>query len=285
MAKTRKTSCAAHQPPAPHKARRSAAHPATAERKPRNLERRTAGVYVAHITHVEKIAIRRARRTVADAPAEREANLLAGFVPLPIAQPGDAMVVAHTMMMAGDLQAWECRRRTLVSPFAARSETGPKTAPKPLTFHDAGHGSPFRDLSPHDGGGLLDRRLPSGSPRRADRAVAAAPTARKKSARQPLDIALSPENDAAAPPLPLSPRFRAGRGWVRGRVISRNGAANPPAPHPNLLRRKREALGGRKRGEGVQPQRAKTFLNCQGSPSSMSSGKRPGRPVSGVQSV
>ena len=107
MAKTREKSRAAERPPAPQQARRSAARRATAERKLRILERLTAGVSVGHIAHVENITVRRVRQIIAEMLAKREVDPPAGFVQLQIARLGDAMVVAHTMMMEGDLQAMD----------------------------------------------------------------------------------------------------------------------------------------------------------------------------------
>jgi hypothetical protein len=107
MAKTRKKSRSAEPPLAPQQARRSAARRATAERKLRILERLTAGASVGHIAHVENITIRRVRQIIADMLASREVDPPAGFVQLQIARLGDAMVVAHTMMMEGDLQAMD----------------------------------------------------------------------------------------------------------------------------------------------------------------------------------
>ena len=91
----------------PQQARRSAARRATAERKLRILERLTAGVSVGHIANVENITIRRVRQIVAEMLASREVDPPAGFVQLQIARLSDAMIVAHTMMMEGDLQAMD----------------------------------------------------------------------------------------------------------------------------------------------------------------------------------
>ncbi len=102
MPKTRKTSRVAERPPAPQPARRSAMRRATAERKLRILERQTAGVSVAHIARVENITSRRVRQIIAEMLAKREVDPPAGCVPLQIARPGDAMVVAHTRMMEGE---------------------------------------------------------------------------------------------------------------------------------------------------------------------------------------
>ncbi len=165
MARKFETSSAVDRPPAPCKARRIEARRATVQREPRILERLTMGASAANIAHVEKITVRRGRRIVAETLAGREIDPPAGFVPLQIARLGDAMVVADTMMTEGDLQATECQRRALVFRIVARSESGPKKAPKPLRLRRVGHGFAFRDLSAHDGGRVLDRRLPSGSPR------------------------------------------------------------------------------------------------------------------------
>ena len=93
------------EPPPP--ARRGAARRATAERKLRILERLTAGVSVGHIARVENITVRRARQIIAEMLARREVDPPAGFVQLQIARLSDAMVVAHTRMMEGDLQAMD----------------------------------------------------------------------------------------------------------------------------------------------------------------------------------
>jgi hypothetical protein len=78
---------------------------ATAERKLRILERLTAGVSVAHIARTEDLTIRRAPQLIAEALASREVDPPAGFVQLQIARLVDAMRIAHTKMMKGDLRA------------------------------------------------------------------------------------------------------------------------------------------------------------------------------------
>ena len=65
------------------------------------------GASVANIARVEKVTIRRVRQIIAEMLAKREVDPPAGFVQLQIARLGDAMVVAHTMMMEGDLQAMD----------------------------------------------------------------------------------------------------------------------------------------------------------------------------------
>ncbi len=80
---------------------------ASAERKLRILERLTAGISVAHIAQTEKLTIRRVRQIIGEMLARREVDPPAGFVQLQIARLSDAMSVAHTMMMEGDLQAMD----------------------------------------------------------------------------------------------------------------------------------------------------------------------------------
>lgn len=105
MTDTRKTSRAVE--PAPQQASRSAARRATAERKLRILERLTAGASVGRIARAEGLTIRRVRQIIAEMLAKREVDPPAGFVQLQIARLSDAMVVAHTRMMEGDLQAMD----------------------------------------------------------------------------------------------------------------------------------------------------------------------------------
>ncbi|MGD0643113.1 MAG: hypothetical protein ABSC22_20425 [Roseiarcus sp.] len=107
MAKKDKKSRRAEPPPAPHKAPRIEERRATAERKQRILERLTMGASGVNIANVEKITVRRVRQIIAEMLASREVDPPAGFVQLQIARLSDAMVVAHTMMMEGDLHAMD----------------------------------------------------------------------------------------------------------------------------------------------------------------------------------
>jgi hypothetical protein len=80
---------------------------ATAERRLRILERLTTGLTVAHIACVEGLSVRRIRRIILEMLASREIDPPAGFVQLQIARLSEAMIVARTMMMEGDLQAMD----------------------------------------------------------------------------------------------------------------------------------------------------------------------------------
>ena len=96
-----------HETPAPGvpPARRVATRRAIAERKLRIVERLTSGLSVAHIAHVEQLTIQRVRQIIAEMLEKREVDPPSGYVQLQIARVGEAMVVAHTMMLQGDLQA------------------------------------------------------------------------------------------------------------------------------------------------------------------------------------
>ena len=96
-----------HETPTPAvpPARRVATRRAIAERKLRIVERLTSGLSVAHIAHVEQLTIQRVRQIIAEMLEKREVDPPSGYVQLQIARVGEAMVVAHTMMLQGDLQA------------------------------------------------------------------------------------------------------------------------------------------------------------------------------------
>jgi hypothetical protein len=80
---------------------------ATAERRLRILERLTTGLTVAHIARVEGLSVRRIRRIIQDMLTSREIDPAAGFARLQIARLSEAMIVARTMMMDGDLRAMD----------------------------------------------------------------------------------------------------------------------------------------------------------------------------------
>ena len=65
------------------------------------------GLTVAHIARVEQLTMRRVRQIIAEMLASREIDPPAGFVQLQIARLSEAMIVARTMMMQGNLQAMD----------------------------------------------------------------------------------------------------------------------------------------------------------------------------------
>jgi hypothetical protein len=87
--------------------RRGAARRATAARKLRIVERLVAGASVARIAQGEDCSIRRVRQIIAETLKEREIDPPASFVRLQIARLNDAMMVAYTRMIEGDLQAMD----------------------------------------------------------------------------------------------------------------------------------------------------------------------------------
>jgi hypothetical protein len=64
-----------------------------------------AGMSIAEIALQEGLSVRRARETVQELLARREIDPPAGFVQLQIGRLSDAMMVAHTAMMEGDMHA------------------------------------------------------------------------------------------------------------------------------------------------------------------------------------
>ena len=60
---------------------------------------------VAHIARVEQLMAPRAPQIIAEMLASRETDPPAGFVQLQIARLSEAMIVARTMMMQGNLQS------------------------------------------------------------------------------------------------------------------------------------------------------------------------------------
>ena len=67
----------------------------------------TNGLTVAHIARIENLTVHRVRQIIAGMLEERELDPPAGFVQLQIARLSEAMIVARTMMMEGDLQAMD----------------------------------------------------------------------------------------------------------------------------------------------------------------------------------
>jgi len=141
--------------PAVESAPRVTPRRATADRRLRILESLTSGLSVARIARAENLTIRRVRQMIAQMLENREVDPPAGFVQLQIARLGEAMIVAHTMMMEGDLQAMD-RMIKLTSeldryhgfaraaiPAASEAAPPPRiAAPKPKLL--AGYSTPDR---------------------------------------------------------------------------------------------------------------------------------------------
>ena len=106
MAEPSKTS-RPREAPAAEAAARIAPRRRTADQRLRIQERLTMGLTVAHIARVEQLTVRRVRQIIAEMLASREIDPPAGFVQLQIARLSEAMIVARTMMMQGNLQAMD----------------------------------------------------------------------------------------------------------------------------------------------------------------------------------
>jgi len=107
MAKPAKKSYRPDAPAPPEPARRVAPRHATANRRLRILERLTTGLIVAHIAREEGLTGTRIRQILAAMLESREIDPPAGFVQLQIARLSEAMIVARTMIMEGDLHAMD----------------------------------------------------------------------------------------------------------------------------------------------------------------------------------
>ena len=104
MAKSRRNK---GSPPAVELAPRLAPRRTSAGRRLRILERLTCGLTVAHIANIENLTVHRVRQIIAGMLEKRELDPPVGFVQLQIARLSEAMIVARTMMMEGDLQAMD----------------------------------------------------------------------------------------------------------------------------------------------------------------------------------
>ena len=65
------------------------------------------GLTVAHIARVERLTVRRVRQIIGEMLASRKIDPPAGFDQFQIARLSEAMIVAPTMMMQGNLQAMD----------------------------------------------------------------------------------------------------------------------------------------------------------------------------------
>ena len=89
------------EPTAPRKIPRRKA----ADQRLRILERLIAGLSVAHIARMESLTARRVRQIIGETLERREIDPPAAYAQLQIARLSEAMVVAHTMMTEGNLDA------------------------------------------------------------------------------------------------------------------------------------------------------------------------------------
>ena len=100
-----KTPAAPKTPPAVKTPARAAPRRKSADLRLAIMEGLTSGLSVPHIAKATHKTTRRVRQIVADMLERRELDPAGGFAQLQIARLNDAMAVAHTMMMNGDLAA------------------------------------------------------------------------------------------------------------------------------------------------------------------------------------
>ena len=105
MAKSPKPKVA--PPAAAETAPRIALRRKTADQRLRIQERLAMGLTVAHVARVEQPTAPRVQQIIAETLASREIDPPAGFVQFQIARLSEAMIVARTMMMEGNLQAMD----------------------------------------------------------------------------------------------------------------------------------------------------------------------------------
>ena len=254
MPKPRSPSRPAETPPSPPLPRRTAMRRATAERKLRILERLTAGVSVPHIASVENLTIRRVRQIIAEMLASREVDPPAGFVQLQIARLSDAMRIAHTMMMEGDLQALD-RVIKLTAELDryhgfGRAEIAPPPAPPARIAAPAaraaarqaggrGRGSRSGNSPPCNPLISLKTRQESGS--RSSRSPSPQPSPRERG------------EGAVRTSLRPAPRGEGGRQCrpdegPHGRLLKLGSPPRPSPTHPATRGEGRRASGARARG-------------------------------------
>jgi hypothetical protein len=93
--------------PAAEAARCIAPRGRTADQRLRIQERLSMGLTIAHIARGEQLTVRPVRQIIAEMLASREIDPPAGFVQIQIARLSEAMIVARTMMLQGNLQAMD----------------------------------------------------------------------------------------------------------------------------------------------------------------------------------
>ena len=178
------------------------------------------GLTVAHIARVEQLTVRRVRQIIAEMLASREIDPSAGFVQFQIARLSEAMIVARTMMMQGNLQAMDqfIRLTSELDRYhgfgPAHISRGPKATPPP------------RFAAPESC------------------AISPGPVRIELEgnffASQPVEIARDREGISEAAPRPFSPPRSYGEGsGDRPTPLPARGGEGNPRPSPGSTRRRR----------------------------------------------
>ena len=196
MAKSLKPKVA--PPAAAEAATRIAPRRRTADQRLPIQERLTMGLTVAHIARTEQLTVRRVRQIIVEMLASREIDPPAGFVQFQIARLSEAMIVARTMMMDGNLQAMD-RFIRLTSEldrdhgFAlAQIPRGPEAAPPRLAAPEPRAISPSRGVSlagiaPREGL-TAKRSRPEMAPQRLEKIESAPGNGMVSEASNPQDV-------------------------------------------------------------------------------------------------
>ena len=157
------------------------------------------GLTVAHIARVEQLTVRRVRQIIAEMLASREIDPPAGFVQLQIARLSEAMIVARTMMMQGNLQAMD-RLIKLTSeldryhgfapdqiPWATETAAPPRlAAPEPRAI-SSNRGVSLAGIAPREGL-TAKRSRPEMAPQRLEKIKSAPGNGMVSEALNPQDM-------------------------------------------------------------------------------------------------
>ena len=241
------------------------------------------GLTVAHIARVEQLTVRRVRQIIAEMLASREIDPPAGFVQLQIARLSEAMIVARTMMMQGNLQAMD-RLIKLTSEldryhgFApAQIPWGPETAAPPrLAAPEPRAISPNRGVSlagiaPREGL-TAKRSRPEMAPQRLEKIESAPGNGMVPEALNPQDMVHGRAADRARLRLARAARM------TRGNFLSRNPLKSLKAAKESRSWRRgspRPVLMGRGRGGALRTRgRGSRGLPKRSAPPSLKRGRR-----------
>ena len=184
------------------------------------------GLTVAHIARVEQLTVRRVRQIIAEMLASREIDPPAGFVQLQIARLSEAMIVARTMMMQGNLQAMD-RLIKLTSeldryhgfapaqiPWAREAAPPRLAAPEPRAISPS-RGVSLAGIAPREGL-TAKRSRPEMAPQRLEKIESAPGNGMVSEALNPQDVVHGRAADRRAPDLDEP------RGMTRRNFLSRN---------------------------------------------------------------
>ena len=157
------------------------------------------GLTVAHIARVEQVTVRRVRQIIAEMLASREIDPPVGVVQLQVARLSEAMIVARTMMMQGNLQAMD-RLIKLTSeldryhgfapaqiPWAREAAPPRLAAPEPRAI-SSNRGVSLAGIAPREGLTAKRSRRPEMAPQRLEKIESAPGNGMGSEASNPQDV-------------------------------------------------------------------------------------------------